>query len=208
MDIYTGYVYIWFDTISKLFYVGGHYGKITDSYICSNKPMKRAYKKRPHTFKFRVLEYTNGTVKDLRSIEQIWLDKIKDCELLISENVKNNTHRYYNVKKHSSGGNGKGTNKGKSHPAWNKGLKTGFISSYKKPDYPGRKRKPRIVRKCLSCDNTWEALETDKKRYCGRSCPPKSSWCKGQKLTYTDKISKSKLGKTRIYCEDGTWTMQ
>lgn len=99
MNIYTGYVYIWYDTISKLFYIGGHYGKISDSYICSNQPMKRAYKQRPETFKFRVLEYTNGTTKDLRLLEQKWLDKIKDHELLLSKNVKNGTHRYYNVKK-------------------------------------------------------------------------------------------------------------
>ena len=55
MHIYTGYVYIWYDTKAKFFYVGGHYGKVNDSYICSNEMMKRAYKKRPETFKFKVL---------------------------------------------------------------------------------------------------------------------------------------------------------
>lgn len=121
---YTGYIYIWQDITAKLFYIGGHYGKVSDSYICSNKPMKRAYKLRPHTFRFRVLEYTYGDTKDLRFREQIWLNKIKDSELLLSENVKNKTVRYYNVKKSATGGNGVGTNKGKSTiGGWNRGLK-------------------------------------------------------------------------------------
>jgi hypothetical protein len=96
---YTGYVYLWFDTKAKLFYIGGHFGRVEDSYICSNKPMKRAYKLRPDTFKFRVLEYTFGDTKNLRLIEQKWLNLIKDTELLTSINVKNSTARYYNVKK-------------------------------------------------------------------------------------------------------------
>ena len=210
---YTGYVYIWYDTKSKFFYIGGHYGKVDDAYICSNKPMKRAYNIRPTTFRFKVLEYTIGTTKDLRILEQKWLDKIKDSELMISENVQKGSCRYYNVKKNSAGGNGKGTNKGKSHPAWNKGL-TG-VSAWNKGltgtrTSSGRKRKPRIIKKCLSCDTTWEALDTNKKRYCCRSCSPKlgGGWCKGKKLEYTDKLSKAKLGKKRIYQEDGTWIMR
>jgi len=120
---YTGYIYIWYDTKAKLYYIGGHYGKVEDKYICSNKPMKRAYKLRPHTFKFRVLEYTYSDTNDLRECEQKYLDMIKDNELLLSENVKNGTVRYYNVKKNSVGGNGKGTNKGKSSiGGWNRGL--------------------------------------------------------------------------------------
>jgi hypothetical protein len=32
IDIYTGYVYIWYDTKAKFFYVGGHKGKINDRF--------------------------------------------------------------------------------------------------------------------------------------------------------------------------------
>lgn len=127
-DNYTGYVYLWYDTKAKFFYLGGHYGKVEDSYICSNKAMKRAYKLRPETFRFRVLEYVFGNTKELRFVEQKWLNRIKDTELLLSENVKNGTAKYYNVKKHACGGNGVGTNKGKSHPAWNKGMK--FVGNW------------------------------------------------------------------------------
>ena len=122
MTIYTGYVYLWYDTKAKFFYLGGHKGRIEDSYICSNKMMLRAYKKRPETFKLRVLEYVYGDNKNLREAEQRWLNMIKDEELYWTPNIYNKTVKYYNQKKHSSGGNGS-ANKGKSHTPWNKGLK-------------------------------------------------------------------------------------
>jgi hypothetical protein len=122
MNNYSSYIYIWYDIKAKFFYIGGHSGKIEDRYICSSKTMLRAYQKRPKTFKFKVLQYINGTIKDLRIAEQYWLNMIKDEELMLTKNVKNKTCRYYNVKKNAAGGNGKGTNKGKSHQAWNKGI--------------------------------------------------------------------------------------
>lgn len=112
MLIYTGYIYIWYDTRAKLFYIGGHKGRVEDSYICSSKMMLRAYKKRPDTFRFRVLQYTYGSKENLREAEKYWLDKIKDHELYWTPNIKNKSVRYYNQKKHSSGGNGQ-ANKGK-----------------------------------------------------------------------------------------------
>lgn len=122
MQTYTGYIYLWFDTIAKLYYVGGHKGKVNDCYIASNKPLLRAYKLRPQTFRFRILEYVYGDNKDLRAKEQRWLDMIKDHELLLTRNVLSNTHRYYNVKTHAAGGNGVGTNKGNSNiGGWNRG---------------------------------------------------------------------------------------
>lgn len=102
MNIYNGYIYLWYDTKASLFYLGGHKGQVEDRYICSSKPMLRAYKLRPHTFKLRVLQYLNGSNKELREAEQQWLDRIKISELMTSENVKNKTCRYYNVKKHAT----------------------------------------------------------------------------------------------------------
>ena len=120
--MYSGYVYLWYDTKSKFFYVGGHFGKVEDSYICSSKTMKRAYKLRPDTFRIKILQFTYGDTKELRSVEQKWLNMIKPEELMTTKNVQNHTCRYYNVKNNSAGGNGVGTNKGKSRPAWNKGI--------------------------------------------------------------------------------------
>ena len=113
MTTYTGYVYIWYDTRAKLFYIGGHKGTVEDSYICSNTMMLRAYKKRPQSFRFRILQYVSGDNKSLREAEQYWLDKIKDRELYWTPNIKEGSVRYYNKKKTSSGGNGS-ANKGKS----------------------------------------------------------------------------------------------
>lgn len=90
---YHGYIYLWFDSKSKLFYLGGHKGKVSDNYVCSSKTMLRAYSKRPETFKLKILEYVYGDNNSLREAEQKWLDLIKDEELMISENVKNNTCR-------------------------------------------------------------------------------------------------------------------
>lgn len=123
MIIYTGYIYLWYDTKAKLFYLGGHKGTVEDTYICSNKMMLNAYHKRPETFKFKVLQYVYGDKSDLREAEQRWLNMIKDSELYWTPNIYNKTVKYYNQKKHSSGGNGS-ANRGKSHPPWNKG-KTG-----------------------------------------------------------------------------------
>lgn len=36
---YTGYVYLWYDTRAKLFYLGGHLGRVEDSYVCSSGTM-------------------------------------------------------------------------------------------------------------------------------------------------------------------------
>lgn len=99
MTIYTGYVYLWYDTKAKLFYLGGHKGKVEDSYICSNHMMLRAYKKRPTTFKLKILEYVYGDTGSLREAEQRWLNMIKDSELYWTSNIYNKTVRYYNKKK-------------------------------------------------------------------------------------------------------------
>lgn len=216
---YTGYVYIWYDTIAKFYYVGGHHGRVEDSYVCSNKPMKRAYKLRPKTFKFRVLEYINNGKLELRQAEQRWLDLIQDHELMISENVKHGTCRYYNVKKTSAGGSHKGHKKNRTKPAWNKGLK-GYQAAWNKgmkndnqivtAKPPGPVRSPRVVKTCMTCDATWEALPSSKKRYCSVICSPKlgGGWNKGQKLDYCEKLSQAKLGRKRVYLEDGTWFMK
>ena len=112
MTIYTGYIYLWYDSKAKLYYLGGHKGKVEDSYVCSNAMMRRAYAKRPETFRFKVLEYVFGDITALRQAEQRWLDKIKDEELYWTPNIYNKTVRYYNQKKISAGGNGT-ANKGK-----------------------------------------------------------------------------------------------
>lgn len=140
---YTGYIYIWYDTKSKFFYIGGHKGKVEDSYICSNKMMLRAYKKRPDTFKMKILQYINGDNKLLREAEQYWLNMIKDEELYWTPNIKNGTVKYYNQKKISAGGNGN-ANKGNSNiGGWNRGLKG--VQDYSNPEH--RKKRSESAKK-------------------------------------------------------------
>lgn len=105
---YTGYVYLYYDTLEKLYYVGGHQGYVEDKYTCSNIMLKGIISRRPKTVKFRVLQYINGSTDDLRRAEQAWLNLIKPEELYLGKKPK-----YYNQKLQSSGGNGD-ANKGNS----------------------------------------------------------------------------------------------
>ena len=182
MHTYTGYVYIWYDTKAKFFYIGGHYGKVNDSYICSNEMMKRAYKKRPETFKFKVLEYVHSDTKALREAEQRWLNMIRDEELYWTPNIYNKTTKYYNKKKSAVGGNGFGTNKGKStiggwnrglkldYDVWNKGM-TGLVRSQETRDKI-RASKTKNAKRIIKCETCDKDIETNipTKRFCSCQC--------------------------------------
>jgi hypothetical protein len=87
-----GFVYIWFDTHHKMYYVGCHWGTNDDGYICSSPWMKRAFKKRPHHFKRRVIK-TNLGREEMYIEEQRYFDMIKPHEF---------TTRYYNIKASTS----------------------------------------------------------------------------------------------------------
>jgi len=93
-----GFVYLWRDSKNKMFYIGSHKGTVDDGYICSNKHMYRAYRKRPHTFRRKILSFCN-TKDELLIKEQYFLNLIKDSELY----YKNK--KYYNIKRFAAGGN-------------------------------------------------------------------------------------------------------
>ena len=200
MNIYTGYVYLWYDTRAKFFYLGGHKGKVEDSYICSNDMMLRAYKKRPETFKFRILEYVNGDLDTLRYAEQRWLDMIKDQELYWTTNIYNKTVRYYNQKKLSRGGSRKGHTKNRTKPGWNKGytkveieLRNKGLLSFIPLDYPKTKRQPKPSRVKIGrpkipkvlhtkegpiCDKEFNTYK-EKQKTCSKACSGKIAWLTG-----------------------------
>ena len=106
---YFGFVYIWYDTKNKMFYIGSRKGKVDDGYICSSKWMKAAYIRRPETFTRRIIsvvhnnevEHLHGRekVKYLHAKEQHWLDLINTEQLGI---------KYYNLKPLAAGGHGTG----------------------------------------------------------------------------------------------------
>lgn len=94
--VYYGYIYIWYDTIKKKFCIGSHYGQVEDDYISSTGHFIKAYRKRPNTFRFRVLEYIfENNKKLIIKTEEKWLQKIKIEEL---------GKKYYNLKNVASGG--------------------------------------------------------------------------------------------------------
>ena len=75
-----GFVYIWRDRKHNIFYIGCHWGKEDDGYICSSRWMRISFRRRPHDFKRRIISrvYTNRT--DLLEKEYEWLSLIpKDC---------------------------------------------------------------------------------------------------------------------------------
>lgn len=199
-DIYTGYVYLWYDTRAKFFYLGGHQGKVEDSYVCSNKMMLRAYKKRPETFKLRILEYVNGKTDILRSAEQRWLDMIKDNELYWTDNIYNKTVRYYNQKKLSRGGSCKGHTKNRIKAGWNKGyskiemeLRNKGLLSFIPLDCPKVTRRPKTnefkirrpktsrvlhSKECPICKKSFNTYK-EKQKTCSKSCSGKIAWLTG-----------------------------
>lgn len=94
-----GFIYIWYDTVKKKFYLGSHYGTPDDGYVGSGTYFKRAFNKRPHTFKRRIIQYVVGSKTDVLVTEQSWLNLIEDNEL---------GKKYYNLKKSAKGGSVKG----------------------------------------------------------------------------------------------------
>lgn len=92
-----GFVYIWFDTLRRMFYIGSHVGVPGDGYLCSSAWCRRAIKARPSTFRIRILKTVTFTHhKELRNVEQRWLQMIRPEEL---------GSRYYNLKRVAAGGN-------------------------------------------------------------------------------------------------------
>jgi hypothetical protein len=84
-----GFVYIWRDRKHKRYYVGCHWGREDDGYICSSNWMRDAYRRRPHDFKRRILKTNILTKKETFETEQYYFNMIKLEELRV---------RYYNLR--------------------------------------------------------------------------------------------------------------
>lgn len=76
-----GFVYIWRDRKHNRFYIGCHWGKEDDGYICSSTWMRNAYRRRPQDFKRRILKKITTNKSDLFFEELRWLKMIKKEEL-------------------------------------------------------------------------------------------------------------------------------
>jgi NUMOD3 motif-containing protein len=83
-----GFVYIWYDRKHRRYYVGCHWGREDDGYICSSPWMQKAYRRRSGDFKRRILIRGIASRKELYVEEQRWLNMIKPQEIKV---------RYYNL---------------------------------------------------------------------------------------------------------------
>jgi hypothetical protein len=88
-----GFIYIWYDSRRKMYYIGSHYGTKDDGYICSSNRMRDAYRRRPQDFRRRILKI-NILRNELLDEEYKWLQLIPDDEL---------GKKYYNLRKHKWG---------------------------------------------------------------------------------------------------------
>lgn len=88
-----GFVYIWFDVKRKMYYIGCHWGTIDDGYVCSSNRMYNTHKRRPETFKRRIIK--RGIPRqELLEEEYKWLSLIPSDQL---------GRKYYNLHKHHFG---------------------------------------------------------------------------------------------------------
>lgn len=95
-----GFIYVWYDTLEKMYYIGSHWGYPDDGYICSSRWMLNNFKKRPQDFKRKIVKkiFTNRT--DLLLEEQRWIDMIDPLKT-VNNNTKNENReqnvKYYNI---------------------------------------------------------------------------------------------------------------
>jgi hypothetical protein len=89
-----GFIYIWRDKKHNRYYIGSHWGREDDGYLCSSNWMRDSYKRRPQDFRRRVVVRIYTDRQELLSEEYKWLSLIDDSEL---------GNRYYNLRKSLSG---------------------------------------------------------------------------------------------------------
>lgn len=128
-----GFVYLWFDTLRKMFYIGSHAGSEDDGYIASSARCKRAVKKRPDTFKRKILARVSGSRSDLLAEETRWLQMIRVNEL---------GTKYYNLKRVATGGNLMEAKTQSEILAWRAKVSEGGKNSWARSD-PKRREKTR-----------------------------------------------------------------
>lgn len=83
-----GFVYLWFDRKHKRFYVGAHWGREDDGYVCSSTWMKIAHAHRPEDFKRKILSSGFQSKQEMFAEELRYLKMIKPSEVKV---------KYYNM---------------------------------------------------------------------------------------------------------------
>jgi len=92
MQTKYGFVYVWRDRKHKRYYVGSHWGREDDGYVCSSRWMLAAINRRPNDFKRRVIKRGFIDRAALYAEERRWLSMIKPEEI-----KQGSKSRYYNL---------------------------------------------------------------------------------------------------------------
>jgi hypothetical protein len=190
----TAFVYIWYNKVKRMFYIGKHYGSVNDGYVCSSKMMLIDYNRNPDHFKRRILGYVNE-IDGNQSLqaELKWLSLIPDEQL---------GKKYYNLKNKNFGN----TRGHKKSYVWNAGMSKEQEKEYRemrknklfcllteKPK-KGMIFKPIIKYNCDFCEKAFESKRD--RRFCSPSCSAKWGNANGnsEKLKIT---MKGRIGSTR-----------
>lgn len=88
-----GFVYIWRDRKHNRYYIGCHWGREDDGYVCSSPWMLQAYRIRPQDFKRRILKSGFTDKSAMYDEETRWLSMIKPEEIKPTSPKP----RYYNL---------------------------------------------------------------------------------------------------------------
>lgn len=200
-----GFVYIWYDSWRKMYYIGSHWGTTDDKYICSSNRMRDAYRRRPEDFKRRILSKIFTDRQQLLQEEHRWLSMIDFIEL---------GKKYYNLNQHHFGHWSTNTEtrnaigqkiskslKGKPSPR--KGVAISDVTKQKLRDYnnhPEIKDKMRMMhlgrkmseetKQKLRLTNTGKKLSEETKNKI-------KDWNKSNPYKHSDEI-KRKIGESKI----------
>jgi hypothetical protein len=167
----NSFIYIWFNTAKRRFYIGKHYGSVNDGYVYSSKAMLIDYNRNPEHFKRRILEYVNE-IDGSQSLqaELKWLSLIPDEQL---------GKKYYNLKNKNFGN----TRGHKKSYVWNAGMSKVEEKEYREmrknklfcllTEKPKRGMlfKPLIQYNCGFCKKSFE--NKNDRQFCSKSCSAK-----------------------------------
>lgn len=173
----TGFVYIWRDRKHGRFYVGSHWGREDDSYICSSTWMRNAYKRRPGDFKRRVLVSSIPSRRELLETEHRFLSMIKQHEL---------GKRYYNHTTHVPvlGGDGSLSNEVRHRLSEARKNRTDCPRTGKKHS-EATKQRYREMRKGRTPWNKGKTLSVDHRSKLSEAHVGQVPWNKGLRYTHS-----------------------
>jgi len=88
-----GFVYIWYNKVRKMYYIGSHWGTENDGYVCSSNWMRNDYNRHKENFKRKIIKRVYSDKIELHIEEEKYLQMMKISEM----KPLNDTPRYYNL---------------------------------------------------------------------------------------------------------------